>query len=165
MSIMRTKGQGNLVVNKNRFSGKAIITSTPISAGSWFTNYYQQNQNQKNLNIDSNRKLVIQNYSKDLGSAVFWGWDVIAADEMDDVYLFQLKHRENSKLRIYITLGRELQVSDLENNLFLMYQCYVHDDDGDWHETFWLDSDKLNYKSFWDRIETIADKHHPLLPF
>ncbi len=165
MSIMRTKGQGNLVVNKNRFSGKAIITSTPISAGSWFTNYYQQNQNQNNLNIDSNRKLVIQNYSKDLGSAVFWGWDVIAADEMDDVYLFQLKHRENSKLRIYITLGRELQVSDLENNLFLMYQCYVHDDDGDWHETFWLDSDKLNYKSFWDRIETIADKHHPLLPF
>jgi len=119
---MRTKGQGNLVVNKNRFSGKAIITSTPISAGSWMANYpismsswfntyYQQNQNQKNLNIDSNRKLVIQNYSKDLGSAVFWGWDVIAADEMDDVYLFQLKHRENSKLRIYITLGRELQVS------------------------------------------------------
>ena len=165
MSIMRTKGQGYLVVNKNRFSGKAIITSTPISAGSWMANYYQPNQTQKNLNIDSNRKLVIQNYSKDLGSAVFWGWDVIAADEMDDVYLFQLKHRENSKLRIYITLGRELQVSDLENNLFLMYQCYVHDDDGDWHETFWLDSDKLNYKSFWDRIETIADKHHPLLPF
>ncbi len=165
MSIMRTKGQGNLVVNKNRFSGKAIITSTPISMSSWFNNYYQQNQTQKNPNFDPNRKLVIQNYTKDLGSAVFWGWDVIAADEMDDVYLFQLKHRENSKLRIYITLGRELQVSDLENNLYQMYQCYMHDDDGDWHETFWLDSGDINYKTFWDKIETIVDKHHPLLPF
>lgn len=165
MSIMRTKGQGNLVVNKNRFSGKAIITSTPISWRSWMYNYYQQNQTQKNLNIDPIRKLVIQNYSKDLGSAVFWGWDVISADEMDDVYLFQLKHRENPKLRVYITLGRELQVSDLENNLFLMYQCYMHDDDGDWHETFWLDSDDINYKTFWDKIERLVDKHHPLYPF
>lgn len=165
MSIMRTKGQGNLVVSKNRFSGKAIITSTPISMSSWMHNYYQQNQNQKNLNIDPNRKLVIQNYAKDLMSAVFWGWDMILADEMDDVYVFQLMNRENIKLRVYITLGRELQVSDLENNLYQMYQCYMHDDDGDWHETFWLDSSDINYKKFWDKIETLVDKHHPLYPF
>lgn len=154
MSIMRTKGQG-----------KVIITSTPISAGSWFNNYYQQNQTQKNPNFDPNRKLVIQNYAKDLGSAVFWGWDVIQAVEMDDGYLFQLMNRENSKLRVYITLGRELQVSNLENNLYQMYQCYMHDDEGDWDETFWLDSGDINYKTFWDKIEKLVDKHHPLLPF
>lgn len=153
MSIMRTKGQGNLVVNKNRFSGKVIVTSTPYGNNNFYDLYKMKN------------KLKIQNYAKDLGSGVFWGWDVISADEMDDVYLFQLANRENSKLRVYITLGRELQVSDLENNLYQMYQCYIHDDDGDWHETFWFDIDKLNYKSFWDTIEKLVDKHHPLYPF
>ena len=108
---------------------------------------------------------MIQNYAKDLGSAVFWGWDVIQAVEMDDGYLFQLMNRENSKLRVYITLGRELQESDLENNLYQMYQCYMHDDEGDWDETFWLDSNDINYKTFWDKIEKLVDKHHPLLPF
>ena len=165
MSIMRTKGQGNLVVNKNRFSGKAIITSTPISAGSWMANYYQPNQTQKNPNFDPNRKLVIQNYAKDLGSGVFWGWDIISADETDEYYLFQLSHRQDSKLRVYITLGRELQVSNLENNLYQMYQCYMHDDLGEWNETIWFDSTNLNHPLFWGRVETIVDKHHPLLPF
>jgi hypothetical protein len=108
---------------------------------------------------------VIQNYAKDLGSGVFWGWDVISADEMDDVYLFQLRNRENSKLRVYITLGRELQTSDLENNLYQLYQCYMHDDDGNWEERFWLDGKDINHKTFWGKIETIVDKHHPLYPF
>jgi hypothetical protein len=156
---MRTKGQGYVAINPNPKSGGWA------SAMGWAAKYYQQNQTQKNPNFDTIGKLVIQNYAKDLGSGIFWGWDVIAADELEDVYLFQLANRENSKLRIYITLGRELQVSDLENNLFLMYQCYVHDDDGDWHETFWLDSDNLNHKSFWDRIEKLVDKHHPIYPF
>ena len=148
------------------FRPHAIITSTPISMSSWFSNYYQQNQTQKNRSIDPIRKLVIQNYEKDLNTGVFWGWDVIAADEMDDVYLFQLRNRQNNKLRVYITLGRELQTSDFENNLCLMYQCYIHDDDGDWHETIWFDSNNLNHKSFWDRIETIVDKHMQTpLPF
>jgi hypothetical protein len=108
---------------------------------------------------------VIQNYAKDLGSGVFYGWDVVAADEMDDVYLFQLRNRENSKLRVYITLGRELQTSDLENNLHQMYQCYIHDDDGNWDEKFWLNANRINHKEFWGLIEKIVDKHYPILPF
>lgn len=154
MSIMRTKGRGYVSINP-----------TPISAMSWAAMYYQQNQTQKNPNFDTIGKLVIQNYAKDLGSGVFYGWDVISADEMDDVYLFQLRYRENSKLRIYITLGRELQTSDLENNMHQMYQCYMHDDDGDWEERFWLDANRINYKEFWGLVERIVDKHHPLYPF
>ena len=156
MSIMRTKGQG-----------KVILTGTP-KGGGWaasMASYYQQNQTQKNPNFDPNRKLVIQNYAKDLGSGVFWGWDIISADETDEYYLFQLKHRQDSKLRVYITLGRELQVSNLENNLYQMYQCYMHDDLGEWNETIWFDSTNLNHPLFWGRVETIVDKHHPLLPF
>jgi hypothetical protein len=151
---MRTKG-----------NGKVVLTSTPISAGSWMAKYYQQNQTQKFPNFDPIGKLVIQNYAKDLGSGVFYGWDVISADETDEHYLFQLRNRENSKLRVYITLGRELQTSDLENNLHQMYQCYMHDDDGDWDERFWLDANRINYKEFWRLIEKIVDKHYPILPF
>jgi hypothetical protein len=156
MSIMRTNG-----------NGKVVITPTPKGGGwaSAMASYYQQNQTQKNPNFDTIGKLVIQNYAKDLDSGVFYGWDVISADEMDDVYLFQLRNRENSKLRVYITLGRELQTSDLENNLHQMYQCYMHDDDGVWDEKFWLDGKDINHKTFWGKIETIVDKHHPLLPF
>ena len=156
MSIMRTKGQGYMVMSGNpKGNGWASAMAS----------YYQQNQNQKNPNFDTIGKLVIQNYAKDLGSGVFYGWDVISADEMNDVYLFQLRNRENSKLRVYITLGRELQTSDLENNLYQMYQCYMHDDDGKWEEKFWLDANRINYKDFWGLIEKIVDKHHPLLPF
>ena len=157
MSIMRNRGKGWLQ--------PCIVTSTPLSALSWAAKYYQQNLTQKNPNFDTIGKLVIQNYSKDLGSGVFWGWDVIAADEMDDVYIFGLRSRENSKLKIYITLGRELQTSDLENNLHQMYQCYMHDDDGDWEERFWLNANRINYKEFWGLVEKIVDKHHPLYPF
>lgn len=163
MSIMRTKGQGNLVVTKNRFSGKAIITSTPISMGSWFYNYYQQNQTQKNPNFDSNRKLVIQNYAKDLGSAVFWGWDVIAADETEDSYLFQVQNRSDNKLRVYITLGRELQYSELPYYPEMMYQCYIHDDEGHWNNRSWFRVHDITYKNFWELIEETITNHH--LPF
>lgn len=151
MSIMRTKGQGYLNPNP--------------SMSSWMYNYYQQNQNQKNLNIDPIRKLVIQNYSRDLTYAVFYGWDVIYADEMDDVYVFQLMYRTQPELKVHITLGRELQVSDLEHNLFLMYQCYIHNDEGDWSKTIWFDKNDLNYKTFWNTIESIVDEKYPLLPF
>ena len=155
MSIMRTKGQGYI-----------NISSMPkVSMSSWFSNYYQQNQTQKNLNIDPIRKLVIQNYGRDLTYAVFYGWDVIAADETDEHYLFQLMYRAQPKLRVYITLGRELQVSDLEHNLFLMYQCYIHNDEGDWSKTIWFDKDDLNYKTFWNTIESVVDEKYPLLPF
>jgi hypothetical protein len=156
---MRTKG-----------NGKVVLTSTPkgggwASAMGWAAKYYQQNQTQKNPNFDTNRKLVIQNYAKDLGSGVFWGWDVIAADETDENYLFQLRNRENGSLRVYITLGRELQVSDLENNLYQMYQCYIHDDLAQWDKRFWLDAKDINHKTFWGMIEKIVDGYHPLLPF
>jgi hypothetical protein len=154
---MRGKGNGWLQ--------PCIVTSTPLSAGGWMARYYQQNLTQKNPNFDTIGKLVIQNYAKDLGSGVFWGWDVVAADEMDDVYIFGLRSRENSNLRIYITLSRELQTSDLENNLHQMYQCYMAGDDSDWEERFWLDANRINHKEFWGLIEKIVDKHHPLYPF
>ena len=143
MSIMRTKGMG-----------KVVLSATPKGVNHFKELY------------DMNTKILhIKNYDKDLMRGVFYGWDVISADEMDDVYLFQLRNRENSKLRVYITLGRELQTSDLENNLHQMYQCYMHDDDGDWEEKFWLDANRINYKTFWGLMEKIVDKHYPLYPF
>jgi len=91
MSIMRTKGQGYIVMSGNP-KGNGWWSA---SAMAWAANYYQQNQNQKNPNFDTIGKLVIQNYAKDLGSGVFYGWDVISADEMNDVYLFQLRNRDH----------------------------------------------------------------------
>jgi hypothetical protein len=41
----------------------------------------------------------------------------------------------------------------------------MHDYDSDWEEKFWLDAKSINHKTFWGTIETIVDKHHPLLPF
>ena len=109
--------------------------------------------------------LTIQNYSKDLDMMVFWGWDVLSADELDGNYMFQLKHRKDSKLRVYISLSRELQTSDREHNNDLMYQCYIHDDNGDWSEVTWFYGKDLTYKNFWKCIEEIVDKYHPVLPF
>ena len=163
MSIMRTKGQGNLVVNKNRFSGKAIITSTPISAGSWMANYYQPNQTQKNPNFDTIGKLVIQNYAKDLMSGIFYGWDIIAADETEDSYLFQLRNRTDNTLRVYITLSRVLQYAELPYYPEMMYQCYIHDDAGNWSSRNWIRAKDISYKNFWELIEETITSHH--LPF
>ena len=153
MSIIQTKGQG-----------KVLLTGTPISAVSWMAKYYQQNQTQKNLNFDTIRKLVIQNYAKDLMSAVFWGWDIITASETEDSYLFQLANRENPKLRVYITLSRILQQPDIKYP-DEFYQCYIHDDAGEWSERIWLGTYSLNHKEFWGTIESIVDAHHPLYPF
>ena len=50
--------------------------------------------------------ITIQNYNKDLNQGVIYGWDIIAADETDDVYIFQLKNRKDNKLRVYVSLGR-----------------------------------------------------------
>lgn len=115
--------------------------------------------------IRMDKILTIQNYSKDLDMMVFWGWDVLSADELDGNYMFQLKHRKESKLRVYISLSRELQTSDREHNNNLMYQCYIHDDNGDWSEVTWFYGKDLTYKNFWKCIEEIVDKYHPLLPF
>ena len=115
--------------------------------------------------IRMDKILTIQNYSKDLDMMVFWGWDVLSADELDGNYMFQLKHRKDSKLRVYISLSRELQTSDREHNNNLMYQCYIHDDNGDWSEVTWFYGKDLTYKNFWKCIEEIVDKYHPLLPF
>ena len=109
--------------------------------------------------------LTIQNYSKDLDMMVFWGWDVLSADELDGNYMFQLKHRKDSKLRVYISLSRELQTSDREHNNDLMYQCYIHNDNGDWSEQTWFYGKDLTYKNFWKCIEEIVDKYHPVIPF
>ena len=142
-----------------------IITSTPISAGSWFNNYYQRKQTPKNPNFDPKGKLVIQNYAKDLNMMVIYGWDVIAADEVEDSYLFQLALREDPKVRVYITLGRDLQYAELPYYPEMMYQCYIHDDEGKWDNRSWFRKHDLTYKNFWGIVEEIVDKHHPLLPF
>ena len=111
------------------------------------------------------KKLKIENYTKDLNMMVFWGWDVIAADEDEDAYLFQLALREDRKVRIYVTLGRDLQYAELPYYPEKMYQCYIHDDDGKWDNRSWFRAHDLTYKNFWSCVEDILDKHHPSLPF
>jgi len=154
MSIIRTKGQGYVTINPNPKSGGWAAS---------MAKYYQQNQTQKNPNFDTIGKLVIQNYAKDLGSGVFYGWDVISADETDESYLFQLQNRTDNKLRVYITLGRELQYSELPYYPEMMYQCYIHDDDGSWSSTQWFRGHDITYKNFWQVVEETITNHH--LPF
>ena len=139
MSIMRTKGMGYV-------GGKQ----------------YQKNQKDE---TDPKGKLVIQNFSKDLNMMVIYGWDVISADEVEDSYLFQLAHRETPKLRVYITLGRDLQYAELPYYPEKMYQCYIHDDEGKWEDRSWFRAHDLTYKNFWSMVEEIIDKHHPIYPF
>lgn len=141
MSIMRTNG-----------NGKVIITSTPKGVVNFEDLYMIKN------------KLKIENYTKDLDMMVFYGWDVLAADETEDSYLFQLALRENSKVRVYITLGRILQQPDIKYPE-TFYQCYIHDDEGKWDKTIWLNTKSINYKTFWDMIESVVDEYHPILPF
>ena len=145
-------------------TGKRIIASNGISAGSWFSNYYQSNQNPKKAKSDPIGKLVIQNYNKDFKQMVFWGWDIIDAAELDESYIFQLAHRTEKKLRVYITLGRIIQQPDIKYPE-MMYQCYIHDDNGDWERRIWLKHESINYKTFWQMIESVVDEYHPILPF
>lgn len=140
MSIMRTNGQG-----------KVILTGTP-KGGNVFYDLYNMN-----------KKLTIKNYSRDLTYAVFYGWDVISADELEDSYIFQIMQRENKKLRVYITLGRVLQEPFPSSEMF--YQCYIHDDAGKWDKTVWLNAKSINYMTFWNMIESVVDEHHSILPF
>jgi len=138
---MRTKGQGYIVVNPNP-NGKNI-----------FKELY-----------DMNTKILhIKNYDKDLMRGVFYGWDVISADETDEHYLFQLKNRTDNKLRVYITLGRVLQYSNLPYYPEMMYQCYIHDDEGSWSSTQWFRGHDITYKNFWQVVEETVSNHH--LPF
>ncbi len=151
MSIMRTKGMG-----------KVMVASTPISVGSWFNKYYQKNQKNE---PDPKGKLVIHNFNKDFKKMVFWGWDVIDTAELDESYIFQLAHRTETKLRVYITLGRVLQYAELPYYPEMMYQCLIHDDKGEWENRSWFRAHDLTYKNFWSVVEEIVDKHHPILPF
>ena len=143
MSIMRTKGQGHIVMNATP-NGKNI-----------FKELY-----------DMNTKILhIKNYDKDLMRGVFYGWDIISADETDDIYLFQLKNRLNNSLRVYISLGRLLQMAP-DPYFEPMYQVYIHDDKGEWDYTGWFRGHDLTYKNFWGVVEDIVEKHHPTdLPF
>lgn len=142
MSIMRTNG-----------NGKVIITATPKGVGNF-----------KDLYMNG-KKLKIENYTKDLNMMVIYGWDVLAADETEDNYLFQLALREDPKVRVYITLGRELQYAELPYYPEMMYQCYIHDDEGKWDNRSWFRAHDLTYKNFWSVVEEIVDKHNPILPF
>lgn len=124
--------------------------------------HYQKNQKNE---TDPKGKLVIQNFDKDITSAVFYGWDLISADELDESYMFQLMNRENPKLRVYITLGRVLQYAEQPYYPEKMYQCYIHDDEGKWEDRSWFRAHDVTYKNFWGIVEEVVDKHHPILPF
>lgn len=141
MSIMRTKGMG-----------KVVLSATPKGVNHFKELY------------DMNTKILhIKNYDKDLMRGVFYGWDVISADETDESYLFQLQNRTDIKLRVYITLGRVLQYAILPYYPEMMYQCYIHDDEGSWSSTQWFRGHDITYKNFWQVIEETISNHH--LPF
>ena len=122
---------------------------------------YQSNQTPKNPNFDTKGKLVIENYNKDLNKGVIYGWDIIAADETEDSYLFQVQNRTDNKLRVYITLSRVLQYSELPYYPEMMYQCYIHDDEGHWSNRSWFRLHDITYKNFWELIEETIFNHHP----
>ena len=142
MSIMRTKGQGYVT-----------LTGTPMGKNVFYDLY----------KMTMNKKLTIENFDKDINVGVFYGWDVISADETEDSYLFQVQNRTDNKLRVYITLGRELQYSDLPYYPEMMYQCYIHDDEGHWSNRSWFRVHDITYKNFWGLIEETITNHH--LPF
>jgi hypothetical protein len=138
---MRTKGMG-----------KVVLSATPKGVNHFKELY------------DMNTKILhIKNYDKDLTRGVFYGWDVISADETDESYLFQLQNRTDIKLRVYITLGRVLQYSSLPYYPEMMYQCYIHDDEGSWSSTQWFRGHDITYKNFWQVVEETITNHH--LPF
>ena len=111
------------------------------------------------------KKLHIKNYDREVTMMIFWGWDIIAADESEELYSFQLKHRSNNNLRVYITLGRELQMAP-EPYFEPMYQIYITDDNGDCDYRGWFRAHDLTYKNFWGVVEEVVDKHIPTdLPF
>jgi hypothetical protein len=141
MSIMRTKSMG-----------KVVLTATPKGINN-FKELYDMNT----------KKLHIKNYDKDLMRGIFYGWDIISADETEDSYLFQVQNRTDNKLRVYITLGRELQYSELPYYPEMMYQCYIHDDEGHWSNRSWFRVHDITYKNFWELIEETITNHH--LPF
>jgi hypothetical protein len=141
MSIMRTKGMG-----------KVVLSATPKGINN-FKELYDMNT----------KKLHIKNYDKDLMRGIFYGWDIISADETEDSYLFQVQNRTDNKLRVYITLGRELQYSELPYYPEMMYQCYIHDDEGHWSNRSWFRVHDITYKNFWELIEETITNHH--LPF
>ena len=103
--------------------------------------------------------ITIKNYDKDLTRGIFYGWDIIAADEVDDAYLFQLRNRMDIKLRVYITLGRETQIAP--PYFEPKHQVYIHDDDGAWDYTGWFLPHDLTYKNFWEVVEEVVDKNQP----
>lgn len=141
MSIMRTRGMG-----------KVVLSTTPKGVNHFKELY------------DMNTKILhIKNYNKDLTRGVFYGWDVISADETDESYLFQLQNRTDIKLRVYITLGRVLQYSSLPYYPEMMYQCYIHDDEGSWSSTQWFRGHDITYKNFWQVVEETITNHY--LPF
>jgi len=136
------------------FRNKVIITSTPKGVSN-FKDLYTMD-----------KKLTIENFDKDLNVGIFYGWDIISADETDDSYLFQLRNRIDTKVRVYITLSRILQYAELPYYPEMMYQCYVYDDNGEWDDRSWFRIHDITHKNFWGIVEEIVDKHHKTpLPF
>jgi hypothetical protein len=62
------KGYSKPINPKNY--GKVIVTVTP-----------------KEPNMKK-KKLEIQNYDKELTMMIFWGWDILSADESEEVYTY-----------------------------------------------------------------------------
>jgi hypothetical protein len=157
--------------------GKVIITSTPKGSG-WLQplmvtqisgSWYQSKSSPKNLNIDTKGKLMIQNYNKEVGHGVWWAWDLISADELDDSYMFALRNRVNPYLEIYVSLGRLLQMAP-EPYSEMRYQVYIHNQlnspVGEWDFTAWVRPEDLGHKKFWGLVERIVEDKQPTdLPF
>lgn len=135
MSIMRTKG-----------NGKVIITSTPKGDGGFYDLYKM------------GKRITIENYNKDDGMMVIWGWDVLQSDESEELYSFQLQHRTHTEMRIYITLSRVLQYAPSPYYPEMMYQCYITDDDGMWEDRSWFRAWDLSYKNFWAIVEDVIER-------
>ena len=140
MSIMRTKG-----------NGKVVLSSTPKGGGwaasmaSWaasMASYYQQNQTQKNPNFDTRGWLLIQNYNADVGFGVFYNWDMKFALEDKGFYSFEFEHRVEGK-RVYVLLHREKTHDGF-------YKVYLQDMKDMWKKDIYLAPNHIAKTQFYN---------------
>lgn len=103
--------------------------------------------------------ITIENYNKDLGMMMIWGWDLERADEMDDAYIFQLAKRAKPEDKVYFTLGRVKQYAESPYYPEMRYQLYMCDHSGNTTDRLWLDKNDLLYMKLLAIIEGTLNKH------
>lgn len=104
--------------------------------------------------------LKIENFGKDEGLMLIWGWDLLQAYEDTDMYNFLLGKRSDNNDRVYITLSRVKQYSPSPYYPEKRYQVYISDDNGDWSETLWLSGNDIqNYHNFLSYVEEVLEKN------